>query len=600
MELEEDFIVLRFSTNVPASRWSLARNWWSPVCESTSINEIQVSLAEFNARKEWLRLNWVNEGLTVEVKPEVAEALKSFQFEMEEFEKRLVSGAPSTSDISNYLSTVNHKRKPTSQQVMNVLSLCTMQNGANFSVPGAGKTSTQYLVWEKLKSQGIVEKMLVICPKSSFEAWVTEPDEVFDYPVRVDIFASEFVPWNTEVLVVNYEQIERLKKQKSLLSWVASSPTILVIDEAHRIKGGSNSVRWRAASTLSKAAIRTDLLTGTPMPQGLDDIRNLLQVSWRNLPKGYLSDRKLLQLKPWSVFVRTTKKQLGLPPVKIEKVSVKMGEIQSQIYSALGKNYAGTLALQAHDQKTLARKGRAIFTLIAAATNPGLIVKKVNQDAYLDLNWPPKELSNNADLTNALANYAKHEIPSKYLWLARFVESSAREGRKVLVWSTFVGNLVAVEKLLKKFNPAVVHGGVQGDIRGDQIAKFRKDPTCWVLISNPQTLGEGVSLHHECHDAVFIDRSFNAGQYLQALDRIHRLGLPKEQETRIFILESESSIDDRVDERLKVKIASLADLLDDEGLVSSALPDEDLMSALDVLGLDNADLDSILKHLGSF
>ena len=442
--------------------------------------------------------------------------------------------------------------------------------------------------------------MLVICPKSSFEAWQTEPFEVFNYPVTVGIFSSAFVPWDLQVLIVNYEQIERAKKHKQLLAWVTSSPTLLVIDEAHRIKGGSNSVRWRAASALSKAASRTDLLTGTPMPQGLEDIRNLLGVSWQNLPKGYLSDRKLLQIKPWSVFVRTTKKQLGLPPVKIEKVKIPMGPIQVQIYSALGKNYAGTLALQAHDQKTLARKGRAIFTLIAAATNPGLIVRKVNEDAYLDLNWPPKELSKDADLTVALSNYAKHEIPSKYLWLAKFIEASANEGRKVLIWSTFVGNLVAIEKLLKKFNPAVVHGGVQGDTRVDQISKFRKDPTCWVLISNPQTLGEGVSLHHECHDAVFIDRSFNAGQYLQALDRIHRLGLPQDQETRVFILESENSIDDRVDERLKLKIAALAELLDDEGLVASALPDEEVVSALDVLGLDGADVDSILNHLRSF
>ena len=597
VELENDLISLTVNPAVSSSKWKIAQDWWAPVSVHTSSLVIKVSLAEFNARKSWLRLNWVNEGLTVEIQPEVPGALKQFENEMKDFESRLYAKAPTQSEISSYLASVNHKRTPTTHQVMNVLSMCAMKNGANFSVPGAGKTSTQYLVWEKLKSESLVEKMLVICPKSSFEAWKTEPAEVFNFSVGVEVFDTTYVPWGLDVLIVNYEQIERPKKQKQLISWISSSPTLLVIDEAHRIKGGTNSVRWRAASMLSKASVRTDLLTGTPMPQGLEDIRNLLEVAWRNLPKGYLTENKLRQIKPWSVFVRTTKKQLGLPPVKIEKVKIPMGNIQSQIYSALGKNYAGTLAIKAHDQKTLARKGRAIFTLLAAATNPGLIVKNVNQDAYLDLKWPPKELSHDADLTDALASYAKHEVPAKYLWVARFIESSVKQGRKVLLWSTFVGNLVAQEKLLRKFNPAVVHGGVQGDNRDSQIKKFRTDPTCWVLISNPQTLGEGVSLHHECHDAVFMDRSFNAGQYLQALDRIHRLGLPKDQETRVFILEADNTIDDKVDVRLKAKIEALSELLDDEGLVSSSLPDEDVLSALDVLGLDNADLDSVLSHL---
>ena len=145
----------------------------------------------------------------------------------------------------------------------------------------------------------------------------------------------------------------------------------------------------------------------------------------------------------------------------------------------------------------------------------------------------------------------------------------------------------------------IVHGGVQGDERAKAISKFRRDKNCHVLISNPQTLGEGISLHQECHDAVFVDRSFNAGQYLQALDRIHRLGLPSHQDTRIFILESQGSIDTQVDARLAVKIQALSELLDDATLVESALPsDDDSQSPLELLGLDEVDIDAVLKHLG--
>jgi hypothetical protein len=43
--------------------------------------------------------------------------------------------------------------------------------------------------------------------------------------------------------------------------------------------------------------------------------------------------------------------------------------------------------------------------------------------------------------------------------------------------------------------------------------------------ANLAAMAEGVSPRHTCHDAIYVDRTFNAGQYLQSLDRIHRLGL---------------------------------------------------------------------------
>ena len=48
-----------------------------------------------------------------------------------------------------------------------------------------------------------------------------------------------------------------------------------------------------------------------------------------------------------------------------------------------------------------------------------------------------------------------------------------------------------------------------------------------VLLANPQAMSEGISLHLECHDAIWLDRTYNAGQYLQGIDRIHRLGPPR-------------------------------------------------------------------------
>jgi len=88
-------------------------------------------------------------------------------------------------------------------------------------------------------------------------------------------------------------------------------------------------------------------------------------------------------------------------------------------------------------------------------------------------------------------------------------------------------------------------------------------------------MSEGISLHHECHDAIYMERTFNAGQYLQSLDRIHRLGLAQTQETRVTFLLTEDTIDEAVDRRVKAKAELLGEMLEDPDLAIVALPDED-------------------------
>ena len=103
----------------------------------------------------------------------------------------------------------------------------------------------------------------------------------------------------------------------------------------------------------------------------------------------------------------------------------------------------------------------------------------------------------------------------------------------------------------------------------------------------------GVSLHQACHDAVYLDRTFNAGQYLQSLDRIHRLGLPAGVETRITFLVCEHTIDEAVDQRVRVKAERLSEMLEDPNLVTMALPDEESYGNW----IDEGDLDLLFAHL---
>jgi SNF2 family DNA or RNA helicase len=296
--------------------------------------------------------------------------------------------------------------------------------------------------------------------------------------------------------------------------------------------------------------------------------------------------------------VRKTLSELDLPTPKIIEENISMGPIQSNIYKALKRRFINSKNPMIRDNAFFNQKGKAVMSLLGAATNPGLLLSGLIEDSYLGFHWPPKELKSSKSLMSLVEEYAAHEISPKYEWILRFIAHAHKNNKKVLIWSTFVGNILALKKILKNYNPAIIYGAITAEERKNELKRFQKTSSCNVLITNPQTLGEGISLHEECHTAVYLDRSYNAGQYLQSLDRIHRLGLSKDTETNIYILKSVGTIDDLVATRLNFKIDRLGQYLDDPGLKEASIPDDDLI--LDIhtaLGMNSQDMDSLLSHL---
>jgi len=107
-----------------------------------------------------------------------------------------------------------------------------------------------------------------------------------------------------------------------------------------------------------------------------------------------------------------------------------------------------------------------------------------------------------------------------------------------------------------------------------------------VLVANPAAGGEGISLHHVCHHAIYVDRSFNPAHYLQSVDRIHRLGLPPEVVTHIRVLESVAphgmgSIDYSVRRRLVDKLRVMSTILNDSDLHQLMLEEDEAEPPVD-------------------
>lgn len=105
-----------------------------------------------------------------------------------------------------------------------------------------------------------------------------------------------------------------------------------------------------------------------------------------------------------------------------------------------------------------------------------------------------------------------------------------------------------------------------------------------MLVTNPQTLAESVSLHTVCHDAVYFEYCYKLVHLLQSKDRIHRLGLPPGRKTRYYFIMCENfvrngkplSLDEQIYDRLKEKEQTMLDAIDGGYLEGGYVDDEDL------------------------
>lgn len=480
----------------------------------------------------------------------------------------------------------------TAFQRRDIVKLLSLRHGANFSVPGAGKTRVGLAVFQALRQTQDLQRLLIVGPKSSYGAWQYENTACLAPSLSMRIADSTPDP-STDALIVNYERLANMVP--ALGRWLSERPSMMILDEAHRMKLGAVGTYGAACLSLGPRARRRLILTGTPAPNGVTDLENLFGFVWPGTGRQNVlqavngGDLKAASRALQPLFTRTTKGELGLPPVDVNLRLLGMPPLHAEIYEALVGQFSARAAGSEADFQAL---GRIIVYMLMAATSPALLTVGTTRYEPLAYQVPPLQVPQASSLYELMHDLPAYEMSPKYQEVLAIVKENAAEGRKTLVWSTFIRSLKTLERLLAEFSPGVVHGGTPD--RDEQIRRFRTDPDCMVLLSNPATLGEGISLHHECHDAVYVDRDFAAGRFLQSLDRIHRLGLGEGVRTRVTVLASEGTIDEVVAERLAAKLDFMGTILDDPAVQQLG----DLDEEPDVGGgLNSADLGALIGHL---
>ena len=395
------------------------------------------------------------------------------------------------------------------------------------------------------------------------------------------------------MVVYNYEALQDPHTLAMVRAWLAAASSAVVFDEGHRAQAGRDGVRGLACLELSAVATHRYVLTGTPAPNSPSDLEVMFDLVWPGQGHGLVRHPHRNRC-----FVRATKGMLGLPPMRTEVERVPMSGAHGQLYDA-PRNVAATMVRDPQVRNNLTQIGRIVMLLLQAATNPAAVL---DPDSPLRMTGERMGL----DLDTLARDAASEVVPAKFVRARQLVDANVADGEKTLMWASFVHHIADLDVLMADCEPAVITGAVPRHDSGAardrrrELERFRNDPNCRLLLATPQTLGEGVSLHETCTRQIFVDRTYNAGIYLQALDRTHRLGMDPAARPSAKFLVSEGTIDLAVAARLEAKVRTMSRLLDDADLLTLSLPDFDDTLTLAELFLDGGnpeDLADLFDHL---
>jgi SNF2 family DNA or RNA helicase len=182
-------------------------------------------------------------------------------------------------------------------------------------------------------------------------------------------------------------------------------------------------------------------------------------------------------------------------------------------------------------------------------------------------------LTDNLPLADIIRHYDDLETPAKLTALTEMITSLRARGEKVLVWSNFVQTLKLIVRRLEDLGHGVrlIYGEtpterteLQEEETRERIIAAFVDPSSGidVLVANPAACAESISLHKACAHAIYYDLSYNCGQYLQSLDRIHRVGGSEDKVAHYYFLQYENTIDQDMLANVRRKSDTMSAIID--------------------------------------
>ena len=402
--------------------------------------------------------------------------------------------------------------KPFDHQVSTASFLTLHQKGFCFNEQGTGKTASAIWASDFLIKQGVINRVLVVCPLSIMDsAW---RDDLFTFATHRTVSVAhgsadkrkKIIQEGSDYVVINYDGVgivlDELKK---------GGFDLIIVDEATHYKNAQTR-RWKLLRQLVHDDTWLWMMTGTPAAQNPTDAYGLAKlVNPYKVPRFFGAFKDMVMFKvsqfTWKIranatdivyrvlqpAIRFTKEEcLDLPPMIYTKRQVELTAQQKKYYKEL------------KTKLVLDITGEQITAVNAAVTLNKLL-----------------QISAGAIYTDE-GDVLEFDINNRYKVLREVIDESSQ---KVLVFVPFKHAIdILTDKLRSEgITTEVIRGDVPAHKRTHIFKQFQEDDDPQVLVIQPQAAAHGVTLTR-ANTVVWWGPTSSLETYDQANARVHRSG----------------------------------------------------------------------------
>jgi len=401
---------------------------------------------------------------------------------------------------------------PMQHQKETAIFLATNPRAFCFNEQGTGKTASSIWAADCLLEQGIINRVLIICPLSIMQsAWQADLFKVAVHR-KVDVAYGErnkrkaIIEGDAEFVIINYDGVEIVAD-----SIAKSGFDLIIVDEANAYKTPTTQ-RWKTLNKLITPDTWLWMMTGTPAAQSPVDafglakmcvpsrvlrffgafrdqtMINISKFKW--MPRPNANDIVFNALQP---AIRFTKEEcLDLPEVTHVFRDAPLTAQQEKYYKLLKK------------EMLMVADGEEIST-VNAAVNLNKLLQISGGAVYSDTGSVIEfDVSNRLKVITEVIDEATH---------------------KVLVFVPFTHTIELLKEHLRGRGIVceIINGAVPVTRRTEIFKKFQEEPYPTVLLIQPQAAAHGVTLT-AADTIIWYSPVTSIETYLQANARINRQG----------------------------------------------------------------------------
>lgn len=421
-------------------------------------------------------------------------------------------------------------------QAKAISMMCQQSGSAMLLDPGMGKTAITLAACCVLQHHKAIEAMLVIVPIRPM--YLTWPNEVKKWEqfshLKVSIIHGtpqqrvNAIAAKADIYLINPENVAWLVEHlHGSLAAFGTRPGMLTVDESTRFKN-ARSLRFKALQTILPLFERSHILTGTPVPQSIEDMFAQMQIVDGGQRLGrYITHFRKQFMVPETIRVGGGRSIEVWHPAQgaAEKMAAKIADVslrlQAEDYLTMPKITHNIIPVE------LPPAARKVYVKLAddlvAKTEDGVMLTAVTAAAAV---MKLRQITN---------GWAYHEDGSALVHTAK-VEAlrdlvEEMQGTPLLVAVAFLHEVDAIRDALKSALPdgtrvPYLGGGVSRRDADQTVAEWNAGNVP-VLLAHPTSVAHGLNLQAGGHAVCWFGLTWNSEEHDQLNARVYRQGQTK-------------------------------------------------------------------------